>query len=76
MPIEFFPTSSEVRVWQSFISPTVYLDHWAIRLFSDNLALQDRLVNALRSKGGTLLLSNISFCCIFWLNLNTHSDPI
>ena len=70
MPIEFFPTSSEVRVRQSFISPTVYFDHWAIRLFSDNLALQDRLVNALRSKGGTLLLSNISFS-----EFSAPSDP-
>lgn len=61
MPIEFISTSSEVRVRQSFISPTVYLDHWAIRLFSDNRTLQDRLVNVLQSKGGTLLLSNISF---------------
>ena len=61
MPIEFFSKSSEVRVRQSFISPTVYLDHWAIRLFSDDLALQDRLVNVLQNKGGTLLLSSISF---------------
>jgi hypothetical protein len=61
MPIEFFGTPPEVRVRQSFISPTVYLDHWAIRLFSDDLDLQDRFVNALRTKGGTLLLSNISF---------------
>lgn len=61
MPIEFFDASSEVRVRQSFVSPTVYLDHWAIRMFSDDLALQDRLVKALQSKGGTLLLSNISF---------------
>lgn len=61
MPIEFFTESSEVRVRQSFISPTVYLDHWAIRLFTEESALQDRFVNALRSKGGTLLLSSISF---------------
>jgi hypothetical protein len=61
VPIEFFQVSSEIRVRQSFVSPTVYLDHWAIRLFSDDLALQDRLVSILRSKGGTLLLSNISF---------------
>ena len=61
MPIEFFDATSETRVRQSFVSPTVYLDHWAIRMFSDDLALQDRLVKALRSKGGTLLLSNISF---------------
>lgn len=61
MTIEFFTESSEVRVRQSFISPTVYLDHWAIRLFSDDLALQDRFVNALQNKGGTLLFSHISF---------------
>ncbi|WP_239236115.1 hypothetical protein [Candidatus Nitrotoga sp. BS] len=30
-------------------------------MFSDDPILQDRLVKALRSKGGTLLLSNISF---------------
>lgn len=60
MPIEFHSTSSELRVSQSFVSPTVYLDHWAIRLFSDDLTLQNRLVNTLRDKGGTLLISNIS----------------
>lgn len=62
MPIEFFAAPPNVWVRQSFISPTVYLDHWAIRLFSDDLNLQDRFVNALRTKGGTLLLSTLSFC--------------
>ena len=61
MPIEFFDAPSEVRIRQSFVSPTVYLDHWAIRMFSDDCALQDRFVNAINAKGGTLLLSNISF---------------
>ena len=62
MPIEFFETSDGlVHVSESFVSPTVYLDHWAIRLFSDNKTLQDRLVNALLSKQGTLLLSTFSF---------------
>lgn len=61
MPIDFFDASDGVHVRQSFISPTVYLDHWAIRLFSDDADLQDRFVNALRAKGGTLLLSNLSF---------------
>ena len=46
---------------QAFISPTVYLDHWAIRLFSDDIILQDRLVTTLLARGGTLLLSNFSF---------------
>ena len=49
------------RVRQSFISPTVYLDHWAMRLFSDDIILQDRLVTTLLARGGTLLLSSFSF---------------
>lgn len=60
MPIDFFDAPDGVHVRQSFDSPTVYLDHWAIRLFSDDLCLQDRFVNTLLSKGGTLLLSSIS----------------
>jgi hypothetical protein len=58
MPIE---SAGESRVRKSFDSPTVYLDHWAIRLFSDDTALQDRLIKALLAKGGTLLLSHFSF---------------
>ena len=61
MPIEFFDAPDGVHVRQSFVSPTVYLDHWALRLFSDDLVLQDRMVAALLEKRGTLLLSNISF---------------
>ena len=60
MPIEFVADPDGAYVRQSFVSPTVYLDHWAIRLLSDDHGLQDRFVNALRSKDGTLLLSNIS----------------
>jgi hypothetical protein len=61
MPIEFFDAPGEVRIRQSFVSPTVYVDHWAIRMCSDDRALQDRFVTALCAKGGTLLLSSISF---------------
>ncbi|WP_141397363.1 hypothetical protein [Polaromonas sp. AER18D-145] len=61
MPIEFFQVDDGTLIRQSFDSPTVYLDHWAIRFFSENIVSQDRLVNALMSTGGTLLLSNISF---------------
>ncbi|MBI1754171.1 MAG: hypothetical protein HY014_10835 [Acidobacteria bacterium] len=60
MPIDFFDAPDGVHVRQSFDSPTVYLDHSAIRSFSDDLCLQNRFVNALLSKRGTLLLSNIS----------------
>ena len=61
MPITFFNTQNDVRVKQSFDSPTVYLDHWAVRLLSDNKQLQDTFVTELLSKGGTLLLSNFNF---------------
>ena len=60
MPIEFFDSPEGRKVGQSFDSPTVYLDHWAIRLFSDDRTLQDRLVTALLRKRGTLLASNFS----------------
>ena len=61
MPIELYVSEGRTRVRQSFVSPTVYLDHWAVRLFSDDAQLQDELVATLLSKGGTLLLSNFSF---------------
>lgn len=61
MPIDFFEAPDGIHVRQSFDSPTVYLDHWAMRLFSDDPYLQNRLVNVLMSKGGTLLLSHLSF---------------
>jgi hypothetical protein len=60
MPIEFFIASDGVHTKQSFDPPTVYFDHWAIRVFSDDLNIQDRFVQALMSKGGTFLLSNLS----------------
>jgi len=61
MPIELIESAGETRVRESFDSPTLYLDHWAIRLFSDDTAFQDRLIKALLAKGGTLLLSHFSF---------------
>jgi hypothetical protein len=70
MPIEFIESPEGLKVSQSFDSPAVYLDHWAIRLFSDDRALQDRLVSALLQKRGTLLISNISTA-----ELGGASDP-
>jgi hypothetical protein len=61
MPIELYSSESETWVRQYFVSPSVYLDHWALRLFSDDAQLQDRLVASLLGKGGTLLLSSFSF---------------
>lgn len=70
MSIDFFIASDGMHVRQSFVSPTVYLDHWAIRLLSDNLSLQNRFVSALKSKSGTLLLSTFSL-----MEFSGASDP-
>jgi hypothetical protein len=60
MPIDFFEANDGFHIRQSFESPTVYLDHWAIRKFSDDLRLQNRFIGALKKKGGTLLISIVS----------------
>jgi hypothetical protein len=70
MPIEFFNSPEGLKVGQSFDLPTVYLDHWAIRLFSDDRTLQDRLVMALLQKRGTLLVSHFSMA-----ELGAAADP-
>ncbi len=70
MPIEFFDSPEGRRIGQTFDSPTVYLDHWAIRLFSDDKALHDRFVTALQRKRGTLLISTFSMA-----ELGGASDP-
>ncbi|HEX3944223.1 MAG TPA: hypothetical protein VHW69_09060 [Rhizomicrobium sp.] len=70
MPINVFDSPEGRRVGQTFDSPTVYLDHWGIRLFSDDRRMQNRFVAALKGKRGTLLLSHISTA-----ELGGASDP-
>jgi len=49
MPIEIYTSSNEEDVArQLFDSPTVYLDHWAIRMLSDDINLQSRLIHPTR----------------------------
>ncbi|MES2686254.1 MAG: hypothetical protein V4706_05485 [Pseudomonadota bacterium] len=45
------------RLTQTLVRPVVYLDHWAIRLFSDDAPLRDRFLDALHRSGGTWLFS-------------------
>ena len=52
-------------VIQQDFSPTVYLDHWALRKFSQDSALAQRFTRMLEGRGGTLALS--------WLNLAEFS---
>jgi hypothetical protein len=51
----------EIEVRQTFDSPTIYLDHWAIRRLSDEKNFQHRFVAALHKAGGTLFLSHQNF---------------
>jgi len=50
---------------QQDVAPTVYLDHWALRKFSQDSALAQRFTRTLEGRGGTLALS--------WLNLAEFS---
>lgn len=52
-------------VIQQDLSPTVYLDHWALRKFSQDPVLSQRFMRALEKREGTLALS--------WLNLAEFS---
>ncbi|MCW5653577.1 hypothetical protein [Hydrogenophaga sp.] len=53
------------EIAQSLAQPIVYMDHWAVRLFSMDDALQSRFVQALKAKNGALLFSqnNLSEFC-------------
>jgi hypothetical protein len=41
--------------------PIVYLDHWAVVDFSNQIGLQNQFISLLKKKGGTLLLSQANF---------------
>lgn len=56
MTVEVNPAGG-IRLRQTMLRPVVYLDHWAVRMFADDLPLQDRFIEALHKVGGTLLFS-------------------
>jgi hypothetical protein len=47
-----------VQLQQRLVGPVVYLDHWAVRLFSEDMSLQDRFVGALQQSRGTWLFAS------------------
>jgi hypothetical protein len=49
--------SGGYQIRQTLKKPVVYLDHWAVRLFSDDEPLQNRFLSALHKSGGTWLFS-------------------
>jgi hypothetical protein len=61
MPISIHPDSEGgVSIRQTFSRPAVYLDHWAVRRFSDNAELALRFTAALKASKGTWLFSLIN----------------
>jgi len=46
------------RIEQDLVRPVIYLDHWAVRLFSEDIPLQNRFIDALHRSGGSWLFSN------------------
>jgi hypothetical protein len=57
---------SNVGVKQFEVQPTVYLDHWAIRMMSDDLRLQDEFISAVKARNATLMIS--------WLNIGEFTQ--
>lgn len=60
------------RLRQTLERPAIYLDHWAVRRFSVDAALQDRLVAALHRAEGTWLFSSINLMEFIAMN-DIHS---
>jgi hypothetical protein len=58
--IEIKQEDSRFCARQTIVSPSVYLDHWAVRKLSFDERLRTRFSEALRQKNGTLALSLIN----------------
>jgi hypothetical protein len=57
-------------------SPSVYLDHWAVRLFSENLDLGARFTTALRDHAGTLVMSWVNIAEFVAMNEDTEAATL
>lgn len=58
--IQFQIENTELGVTEVVEPPAIYLDHWALREISANLSWSARMINALKSRGGTLMLSSLN----------------
>lgn len=57
MPMSLHKSDPAWELRQTFSAPAIYFDHWAIRLFSDDLTLQDRLIELVHQRRATFVLS-------------------
>lgn len=70
MPVRFEINEGMLQVRQSFDFPAVYLDHWAVRLFSSSEAEGQRFLRALKASGGALVVSHTNLA-----ELTGPADP-
>lgn len=70
MPVRFEINGGILQVVQSFDFPSVYLDHWAVRLFSSDALLGQRFLRALKASGGALMVSHVNL-----VELTGPEDP-
>jgi hypothetical protein len=70
MPVRFEINGGLLEVRQSFDFPAIYLDHWAVALFSRDVDLGARFLRALRRSGGSLVVSTLNF-----VEVTGGSDP-
>lgn len=65
-----------LRVVQSFDFPAVYLDHWAVRLFSSDEALGQRFLRALKGSGGVLVVSHVNLVEVTGPDDTRHAEEV
>lgn len=70
MPVRFEINEGMLQVRQSFDFPAVYLDHWAVRIFSSGEAERQRFLCALKASGGALVVSHTNLA-----ELTGPADP-
>lgn len=58
--------TDKIEIWQRDEEPSIYFDHWALRIVSESNFLSDSIVKIIKAKNGTL--------CISWLSLLEFSE--
>ena len=46
-----------ISINQSTVSPSIYLDHWALRAISEEKHIGDRFISIIKKNNGTLMIS-------------------
>ena len=76
MPVRFEINEGTLQVVQSFDFPAVYLDHWAVRLFSSDEVLGHRFLRALKGSGGALMVSHVNLAEVTGPDDPRHAEEV